>query len=481
MIFQYFKKNKYIFLLLLIFFLYFFLNYIHLLKYPPIWPDEAEYADIALNILKTGDFKTTLHSVSIFPLDKVYTYPPLLMYIFAACFKLFGFSITVQRMVAVIFGAVFLLFFYLFSIKILKNKLLALLPIFLLVFDLTFMKAAKISRPEIFIMAFTQIALFLIISKENMYSYILIGLFLGLSFIIQPYGIIGIIITTIYFFWKYKLKSIKKLVIISVPVFISVGWWFNKINWQLDILRKGMKLQTLRKNLEPGYFTQLLTEQNHYVSMLNLSLLAGSIFLVIYIILNKKTQEKILILISLLTYWFFIFIGKQFWYYAYPIPFIYLGYFLIIKEKTNSWRYVALIFIGLNLFFNTRVNLTLYKRFWGNSYSYEKYAKSIVNNIPNNSSVFISSIPDPFFELKKNTTLKLHLYPALPDEKIKYKQALESSDYIIYNGSYDLIYGNLLKKFIDKNKKTKINVFNGLNQYEGSVFRVKTVSPNIIK
>jgi len=154
---------------------------------------------------------------------------------------------------------------------------------------------------------------------------------------------------------------------------------------------------------------------------------------------------------------------------------------LIIKEKNGLWRYISFFLIGITMLLNFRINITLYKRFWGDSYSYEKYAKSIIKKIPNNSTVFISSIPDPFFELKKNTTLKLHLYPALPDEKIKYEQALESSDYIIYNGSYDLIYGNLLKEFIDKNKKNKINVFNGLNQYEGSVFRVKTVSPNIIK
>jgi len=466
---------------MLIFFLYFFLNSIHLLKYPPIWPDEAEYADIALNILNTGKFVTTLHSVSIFPQNSIYTYPPLLMYIFAVCFKIFGFSITVQRITAVIFGATFLLFYYFLCLKILKNKLLAIAPMFLLVLDLTFMKATKVSRPEIFIMAFTQIAFLLILNKEKIILYIIGGIFFGLSFVIQPYGVIGIIITTIYFFLRYKLRSIKKLAVISIPVFISIGWWFNKINWRLDILRDGMRLQGLRKNLEPGYFAQLLTEPNRYMSLLNLSLLIGSLYVVIYILLNKKSQHKFFILISLLTYWFFVFIGKQFWYYVYPIPFIYLGYFLIIKEKNGLWRYISFFLIGITMLLNFRINITLYKRFWGDSYSYEKYAKSIIKKIPNNSTVFISSIPDPFFELKKNTTLKLHLYPALPDEKIKYEQALESSDYIIYNGSYDLIYGNLLKEFIDKNKKNKINVFNGLNQYEGSVFRVKTVSPNIIK
>lgn len=477
MIFQYFKKNRYIFLLLLIFFLYFFLNSIHLLKYPPIWPDEAEYADIALNILKTGEFKTTLHSVSIFPLDRIYTYPPLLMYIFAASFKLFGFSITVQRITAVIFGAIFLLFFYLFCLKMLKNKLLSIVPMSLLVLDLTFMKAAKVSRPEIFILTLTIIAFFLLVRKESLHSYILIGLCLGLSFIIQPYGIIGIIITTIYFFWKYKLKSIKKLVIISIPVFISIGWWFNKINWQLDILGKGMKLHGLRKNLEPGYFTQLLTEPNRYMSLLNLSLLIGSFYVITYILLNKKNQHKIFILICLLTYWFFVFIGKQFWYYVYPIPFIYLGYFLIIKEREDYWRYITFILIGLNILLNTRVNLTLYKRFWGDSYSYEKYAKSIAKNIRNGSTVFSSSIPDPFFELKKNATLKLYIYPALPGEQKQYKQALENSDYIIYNGNHDLIYGNLLKEFIDKNKRNEVNVFNGLNQYKGIILNIETREP----
>lgn len=460
-------------MLVFIFFLYFFLNSIHLLKYPPIWPDEAEYADIALNILNTGKFKTTLHSVSIFPQNSIYTYPPLLMYIFAACFKLFGFSITVQRMAAVIFGATFLLFYYFFCLKILKNKLLAVAPIFLLVLDLTFMKAAKVSRPEIFIMAFTQIAFFLILNKEKISSYIIAGLFFGLSFIIQPYGVIGIIVTTIYLFLRYKLKSIKKLVIISIPVFISIGWWFNKISWQLDILRKGMKLQGLRKNLEPGYFSQLVTEPNRYMSLLNLTLLIGSFYVITYILLNKKSQHKIFILICLLTYWFFVFIGKQFWYYVYPIPFIYLGYFLIIKERNDLWRNIAFFLIGLTMLLNFRINITLYKRFWGDSYSYEKYAKSIVKNIPNNSSVFVSSIPDPFYILKKNESLKIITYPALPGGEKEYRQELKSSDYAVITGSLDYIYGNLMYNYLNKNYEIFYKINNGEDQYQGIIFKLK--------
>jgi len=457
---------------MLIFFLYFFLNSIHLLKYPPIWPDEAEYADIALNILNTGKFVTTLHSVSIFPQNSIYTYPPLLMYIFAVCFKIFGFSITVQRITAVIFGATFLLFYYFLCLKILKNKLLAIAPMFLLVLDLTFMKATKVSRPEIFIMAFTQIAFLLILNKEKIILYIIGGIFFGLSFVIQPYGVIGIIITTIYFFLRYKLRSIKKLAVISIPVFISIGWWFNKINWRLDILRDGMRLQGLRKNLEPGYFAQLLTEPNRYMSLLNLSLLIGSLYVVIYILLNKKSQHKFFILISLLTYWFFVFIGKQFWYYVYPIPFIYLGYFLIIKEKNGLWRYISFFLIGITMLLNFRINITLYKRFWSNSYSYEKYVKSIIKNIPNNSTVFVSSIPDPFHALKKNETLKLRTYPALSGAEKEYQEELNSSDYAVITGSLDYIYGNLMYNYLNKNSEIIYKIYNGKNQYQGIIYKI---------
>jgi len=287
------KKYKIIIIFSLIIIVYFFLNKYLLLKYPPVWPDEAEYADIALNILTNGNFKTSLHPQSIFPQNTIYTYPPFLMYIFAMCFRLFGFSITVQRATSVFFGSLFLVLFFIFSLKILKNKLLALLPVTFLVLDLTFMKATKVGRPEILIMVLTQISFLIMISYKNLLSYLAIGVCLGLSIITQPYGIIGLIIIIIYFFWKYKLESIKKLFIICMPVFISIVWWFYKINWRLDLLKIGMNLQALRKNLEPGYFSQLMTETNHYMSLLNLSLLLGSIYLVIYIILNKKTQEKI--------------------------------------------------------------------------------------------------------------------------------------------------------------------------------------------
>ena len=102
---------------------YFFLALSSLLDNPPVWPDEAYYADIALNLLRENRLGTDLWGDMI-PGSRTnfYQYPPGLFYLFAGLFSLTGPSIYFQRLLAVIAGAGFLVGFYFFCKKVIGSK-----------------------------------------------------------------------------------------------------------------------------------------------------------------------------------------------------------------------------------------------------------------------------------------------------------------------------------------------------------------------
>lgn len=471
------EKKTFVLLVGLITIIYFLINGYFLLKFPPPWPDETEYADVALNLIEKNQYKMSLHPFSELVNKTVYTYPPLMFYVVAASFKIFGFSLFSQRIISMIAGVLFLLLFYIFINKyIFKNSFLSLIPIFLLVTDLSFTQSTRISRPEIYIMLLTILGYFALL-KNNFRGYFLSGLFFGLSALIQPYGVIGFIVACIYTFLKKKSNSIKKIIFMTIPFIIAFIFWMWRINFNFQFFIEAMKLQGLRKSIEPSFFYQIFHEQNIYSALLSIVYLISSSIIVFLFLKKNSINSKFFLVLNIIIYWYFVIKGKQFWYFVYPIPWLYTGLILLITSFINKKKYfksiIPLFILILIFFINLRLTATYLKRFWNNNYSYKLFTKIITKQIPNNSRVFISTIPNPYYELKKNKTLKIFLFPALPGEEKEYLMTLENSDYIIYNGDHDLVYGNLLKKYIEKEKGFKIDINNGLNQYKAVVLRMQ--------
>lgn len=469
--------TKTIVYLMLICSFYFLVNFLFFTDYPPVWPDEAEYADVSLNVLKSGQMKTELFN-EIYQDKTINSYPPILFYFYAGLYKLFGFSIEVQRTFAIISGLLFLVISYFILNKLLNNHWSIYVSLGLLLTDWTFMRAARVSRPEIFVMLLSFIGFLIILNSKKTRQSLISGILFGLAFLIHPFAILNIIITVVFLIFRDRFGAIKKLILFFIPLFLALVFWLSLLNFNIGYFLEGIHTQELRKAMEPGYFTQFFYVQDYGYVFLNLSLIFGSVFSLIYLMANKNIKFRSFLIIALIVSWLFIFKGKQGWYYVYPIPFIYFSYGVIIKNefkniKTSIVPYVAIVLMALSTVLNSKLNYQFFAMFQNGAFSYELFNKSVLAAIPDNSTVFISSIPDPYFALKKEKKVNLRHFIAGPGLKDKYLETLDKSDYVVYTGALDLVYGDMLDKYLNANKQIVMPIDNGANQYQGLIIKLK--------
>lgn len=446
------------------------------LGHPPVWPDEAEYADVAHNIVQTGQPTSRLHQ-GFFQTDTwIYGYPPLLFLLLSVSFKLFGFSIFVMRFTSISAGVLCIILIFLIAHKILKDPRFALLTVFLLTVDMTFLRTARVGRPEIYILLFSVAAyVFLLYGKKQKY-YIFASILGTLAGLVHPIGFIVIAILLLHEIVQNRSLSLQKTFIILVPPFVGLGLWIFASGLSVSGFVQSIQIAYSRKPFEPSYIEQLFMGGEVAYTFLYISLLIGSTFSMVYLLFNAIPYRAFL-LIALLILWTGVIYGKSFWYFVYPLPFVYLSYAAIIKHelRKNVEDNFQLMFIFLVLVVtivcNFKMNLSILKYIQGHSYT--RFAHSIQKYIPNGSTVFISSIPDPYFELQKNKSLTIRQFPGLPSSRKKYLTILQKADYVIYNQQLDVGYGNTLREYLKKHTNKTYIIDNGPNEYKAVVIKIK--------
>lgn len=458
--------------------LYILIHVVLFLNFPQIWPDETWYADVAYNILHHNTYGTALLGNVLNSNNQIVMYPPLLFYIYAFAYKLFGFGPYVQRVLAFCagLGVLSVCILYLGK-KVFKFEPLALTFTALFFFaDFTFMRSSHFGRPEIYILLLHAIAYSLVLSSQRWWKYSIAGLCIGLSILLQPYGIIGGFVIGLYLLLQGLRKEplFRQVLCFAIPIVLCILWWLSVIHFDFELFSKGMHVQSLRKQMETNIFFQITHDSDRLRAYVQLFLLLGSALVLLFALFEPSTVHPF-ITIGLVVSWIFIFIGKQYWYEVYAVPFLYLGYGQIlshkIQQKSKQFLKILNIFIIVSIASGSLIWRTI-GHYGGNNSSYEIYFKSITNIIPSHSTVLISSIPDPYFALKKDPTINLYQFLGLPGFKKTYVRMLDTSDYVIYNGAYDYVYGDLLPRYLEKNKKDVINIYNGPDQYQGIVIKL---------
>jgi hypothetical protein len=475
-------------------FIAFFLSEMFL-KIPAIWPDEAIYADIAGNILKDGRLGTDLWKGVIPGVENhAYWYPPLFFYSLAGWFKLTGLSIVNQRLFSVLIGSIFIIIFFRFSRSLIKQSGWPIwFPTLALILDFTFIRSSLISRPEILILLFGISALWFFIEAVNSQKkrtqttfYVLSGLFAAFTVLTHFIGIFILASIISYLFIEKKVSFIKQreFYIILTSFFLPIIIWISSIITNLTILRQQFLLAFARKSMEEPWIWIAFKTQTFDLKLIYLIYLLISVIFILFSFYFGKKQYRYLSLVLFFS-WFFCFYGKMFWYFVFPIPFIYLSLSILILEIYNFWQnyktninkqlFCSICAISLLLvFLNVKLLVDSFFQQSGNSYSYDKFVNEIIKLIPQNRTVFLSSIPDPYYGLKINRPgNSLYEFPVLETSKENYLKNLNDSDFIIYNGSYDFIFGDLLVRYIEKNA-LKISKINEPLQYQTIVIELKS-------
>lgn len=466
------NRNSIVLISVVCFFL--FITFL-LLNYPPIWPDETWYADIGLSFLRTGRFSNSLLGGIAGSGSAPTLYPPGIYILYALFFSIGGVAPLVPRIFAVIsaIGIFFILFKWLTSLHKETTATLSIL-LLLVAIDFYFLRASHFGRPEIYILLLHSISYYLVLRYKSRIAFFMAGVLVGLSVLLQAYGIIAGVVIGLYLLLGSRTvkEKIICLAVFSLPILICIAWWMYLVKDVFSLFLEGMNLHGVRKSLEPSYFAYTYRYPEKWMFTITLLQIGTSVYSLWYLF-SYRIPYRLFYAIVIATSWVFIIIGRQYWYAVYLIPFIYIPLVLAYGKRKNLssiTRTITYIFILLLFVVHAWALSSLLSRYV-NGGNYWLYSNSIRKHIPKGSTVMISSIPDPYYALIKDGDT-LYQFIGLPDYKKHYKSLLEKSDYVVFNGSYDMVYGTFLTDYLEKHKKRVVEVDNGPNEYKGYIIEL---------
>lgn len=487
------SKRLSILILILLFTIFLGFDLIYILKLVPIWPDEALWADVANNILSNHFLiKSDLYKGFVSGIENFsYGYPPASFYLLAGWFKIIGMSIYSQRLLSIILSLFFLIIYSFFSRKFLSSNLFSILPIFFLIFDYTFLRSSVLGRPEILVLILGFINLYFLTkisekkvsSKIRRFLLIACGLLLGASFLIHYTSLLFILTALIYLplLLRFKAISIKETFFFLIPLFTLSFIWLIYIYFHLSFFN--------------GYFNSVFLIKTKRSlswiwSVFGFQPMANKLIYLGYFIttweyinftLQQKNIKHYLLLLCLLSAWLFSYFYNLEWSFVTITPFIYLSLSLMIKYylSFNQVKFglvssVAILLFTLNFYIYSNNIISL----GGDKYSYEIFTEKLRDVIPDNKTIYISAIPDPYFGFKKDRSNNLHQFPdiyGVPKEKLL--NILNATDYIIINQSLGP-NSDLVIKYIQKNVQTIYHV-GEKNQYEADVVHLKRTEERV--
>lgn len=435
-----------------------------LLVHPPPWPDESIYADIAGSILHQGSASTSLWQGLVPGVqNQALWYPQPFFYLVSWWYRFTGVSFVSTRLLASVFT---LGLFCLFALITRKStwSLLALSV------DYLFIKDSRLLRPETLVL----FLLMLVFILNRVYwstfrpSYLFVlGFILSSIVLIHPLAFLFVLV---YFVWLLVSKpKAKMLIYFILGLLLPLFLWYINIWPNLSLLLEQSALMAQRKSLEISWLQDLIRSAD----WAHLLLLLSYVCLLIIAIRSKlknasKHNEFALLLGWLLAAWLIALIGKMSWYFIYIPLFSYLIAGLKILKKQT--RPILIIASSISLL----MQITTLTQASRTGFNFGKYTQMLMLYIPDKTTVFLSSVPDPYFSfLASSRQNQLIEFPTMPLNPSQYLSVLNQCDYIIYTDSYDrLLFGSLLTDYINRNQST-VTLIGKATNYESKIIKLK--------
>lgn len=474
-------------LLIIIIFIFIFKISKTLLINPPIWPDEAIYADIVNNYLKEHRLGTDLWKGTIPGIENyALWYPPVFFYLLTYWFKFFGLSIFNQRLLSVIVGCCFLLIYLLFIKQFFKKKhyWFSFISFGFLTIDPIFVQSIKVSRPEIFVLFFGIFSWYLFLKAfakklsltKQYYLYIGSGLLASLALLTHLLGSFFFLTIIICFLLTHSMKTfLRKDFYLTIAFFVlPIFVWLLSIFPHLEILQKQLSIVSLRKSFELPWIYLVFQTQPLLIKLQYFTYIVITGLFIIFV--KTRINSPLLFLkVALITSWLFSTFGKMFWYFVFPIPFVYLAFnIFLLKKCFNKKKLLLDLIVVLLIFFHFYLFFHLIFFNKNKIPSYNKFVEVVLEKIPENKTVFLSSIPDVYYGFKiNNRNNKLYEFPVVQTPIENYLRLLSDSDYVIFNGSYEkLVFGNFLEDYLASNQQ-EIYFVGEPDQYQTFVIKLK--------
>ncbi|MFH0936771.1 MAG: glycosyltransferase family 39 protein [Candidatus Daviesbacteria bacterium] len=461
------------------------------LKDPPIWPDEPVFYEMAQNFLSTGKLASNLYIGTASEVAETgFGYPPLYFGLLGIWTGIFGSSIESVRSLSLILGLSCLSVFFFLIRNLFKSNFLSVLGTLVLAFQVHFSRSSRIGRMEILTLLLLLGSLFMLQvaeEKKKLYLYFLIGLISALATLSHPMGIISPII--IFFYLLFTSSNFKEKIIhlclVSLPVILLNIFWLivTKVNLLFLLSTYQGHLQDKAPKL-PYAVVLFQTDFSWWF----LFILYIVLFIVFLGFIKKMGQkEYLLILISVFVSFILSLWGREGCYIIYFQPFIILiALFLLnIGQKLNSQTLrktvlaiislIILASLNIQFFNNDNIAITrggLRTIFDIAAVDYHLFGKEIIKKLPADqpTNILISSLPDPYFDLKEINQFRFYEAPDpfFPISKENYKKVLDSTDYLVITWFPQ----QFLKDYVDKNSET-ITTINPPNSYQALLIKLK--------
>lgn len=450
--------------LLIIFITFWLIGFVLLLKEPLVWPDEAIYADVVLNVLAEGRMGTDLWQDALPSIQQhAFWNPPLFFILLSIWIKTIGFSIVKQRLLSLVVGAAFLVVVYFFTKGFIPKKKRKMIFFLLaaLVVEFTFSRATRVSRPEIFVLFFGTLSLLLLNlgeKKKQVQYFIFSGLSAGFATLNHVLGIF-FFITIVIFFLQVKKRDVlsdRNVKFFTVSFIVPIVLWILSVVPSFDPFIQQLSLASSRKSLEDSWLFLEFKSGYNFSKVV----MSGYLLLSLLYFLKVRFKKKYLLLtLSLALAWFVSLFGKMFWYSVFPIPYIYICSVVLISQKKLRYKNLIITLIIGMVVMNVMKQWTSINDKMGR-YSYEKYINSILNIVPNEKTVFLSAIPDPYFGFKSSGRDNVvYEFPGLRISSEDYQEILNDTDYIVYTRIYHkVLFGDFLDRYISANTSEVIAV-----------------------
>ncbi|MBP9815922.1 glycosyltransferase family 39 protein [Candidatus Woesebacteria bacterium] len=470
--------------LLLIFSFYIFSSLFLQTIHPPVWPDEAIYAEVVENVIATGTIKSDLWKDAIINIQtKAMWNPPLFFYEYALWQRVWGESIYYQRALVQIVGFAALVILFL----LLKKKHLAghvLLPLALWVSNVVVAKSTRLARPEIFVLMFGLLGLYLMSrahednKKNNYLLFGLAGLAFGMSILNHIIGIIFIIGTLASIIFQEKNNLLRKYSVVLLTCLVTLLPWLIDVYLHWNTFLQQFNLSSYPRSLVASWLhvdllTGELLQRVVLASYLILSLYIVTLLLQKIFLLKKKVLAIQALSVSMLAIaWILSVKGKSEFYSIYPITLTILATYYFISDASFSTHRKRLLQLSACILIAQIIQtISLINGAAQGGYKYEAFANAVASKIPEESSVFLTAIPDPYYGLTSKKGITLYEFPAVPIARDKYLNILNDSDYVVYNGHFEAhLFGNFITTYIQKNLESKSEVHAG--GYDAFVFKL---------
>jgi len=371
--------------------------------FPPPWPDEVLFSSAAIQLAKTGQFRTEVLAGIVYGMDQATLWnSPLYMIFLSMVYQLTNESLLIGRLFSLFIGILCLYTFYFLIKQITKNSQLSFYLTLILLIDLSFSRAANIIRMEILNLFFVLLCIYSLEKKNSTLS----GIFMGLSGLTHPISIFLVPIAILY-----NKNSYRNIIKIGFYAFIVMIPWLLYIYQYWDIFHFQFLAQFSRKSTHYDFNTIIYLIKvfgGQYQNKINfvliyLFLLNLFIIFVYDLISLKKTIKYFIIFAIVLTT---TFLSSEAWYSIYPIPFgiIYLAIFINTYPNTKKYLllFISFIFILIQTLFWYKAypKIKLYKQ------EYREYVGFLKDNLDACKVVYLQSIPDPYFDLPKDKVYK---------------------------------------------------------------------------